>query len=170
MSKTWLTCALVLGIMVAGASRLPAEDIGDGDGNDRNVAVVREWTGSQATQQVARRGIVTDQRGWEAVWSIMQGSVEPKPETPAIDFTEHMVIAVFMGRRSTGGYSTRITNIEDKDKRVVRVRESQPPADGMTTQALTSPYHVVVVPKTDKAVEFVRLMDAADQACFPVAQ
>ena len=159
MSKTWMTGALVLGIMVAGASRLPAED---NDGNGRNVAVVREWTGFHSTQEVPRRGVVTNQRDWEAVWSIMHGGVEPKPETPAIDFAGHMVIAVFMGERATGGYRTRITKIEDHDKRVVSVQESRPPPDAMTIQALTSPYHVVVVPKTDKAVEFVRLADAAE--------
>jgi hypothetical protein len=66
-----------------------------------------------------------------------------------------IVIAVFMGTRMSGGYSVKITGVEQNDKVTVKVKESSPPPDAMVTMALTSPYHVVVVPKSDKPVEFV---------------
>ena len=99
--------------------------------------------------------MVKDQKGWEEVWSSMEGNVQPKPETPKVDFEKNRVIAVFMGMRRSGGYTVKITNIEEKDKLVVTVKESGPPPDAMVTMALTSPFHVVVIPRSDKAVEFV---------------
>lgn len=119
------------------------------------VAVVKEWKGSNAVQEAPKRIVVEDQKGWEEVWSGMEGNRHPKPKTPKIDFDTHKVIAVFMGRRMTGGYSVKITSIEEKDKLVVKVKESGPPPGAMVTMALTSPYHVVVIPKADKPVEFI---------------
>jgi len=119
------------------------------------VAIVKEWKGSNAAQEKPKRVVVENQKGWEEVWSSMEGNVQPKPETPKIDFSKNTVIAVFMGMRKSGGYSVKITSIEEKDKLVVVVKESDPPPDAMVTMALTSPYHVVVIPKTRKAIEFV---------------
>ncbi|MCE5279776.1 MAG: protease complex subunit PrcB family protein [Planctomycetaceae bacterium] len=119
------------------------------------VAVVQQWRGFNASQEAPRRVVVKDQKAWEEVWSAMVGYLEPKPEAPKVDFDSQMVIAVFMGRRSTGGFSIQITGIELNDKMVVAVKQSSPPPGAITTQALTSPYHVVVVAKTDKPVEFV---------------
>jgi hypothetical protein len=48
-----------------------------------------------------------------------------------------------------------ITSIEQNGKVTVKVKESSPPPDAIVTMALTSPYHVVVVAKSDKQVEFI---------------
>jgi hypothetical protein len=119
------------------------------------VAVVKEWSGAYSAQETAKRVVVKDQKGWEEVWAGMNGNITPKPETPKIDFTRQMVLAVFMGTRNTGGYSVKITGIESNGKLKVKVKESSPPPGGMVTEALTAPYHVVVVAKSDKPVEFV---------------
>lgn len=119
------------------------------------VEVVNEWKGSDATQETPARIVVEDQTGWEEVWSGMKGNTHPKPERPKVNFDTHTVIAVFMGRRMTGGHAVKITSIEENDKLVVRVSESGPSPRAMVTMALTSPYHVVVVPKIGRPVEFV---------------
>ena len=119
------------------------------------VAIVKEWKGFYASQEAPKKVVAKDQKEWEEIWSSMQGKVQPKPETPKIDFDKNVVIAVFMGRKMTGGYSVKVLKIEEKNKLVVTVKVSGPPPGAMVTMALTSPYHVVVVPKTDKAVEFV---------------
>ncbi len=119
------------------------------------VAIVQEWKGANSAQNARQRVVVKDQKAWEKTWSGMKGSIQPKPEAPKIDFNKNMVIAVFMGRKNTGGYSVKIVSIVEKEKLIVTVKENSPPADAMVTMALTAPYHVVVVPKTAKAVEFV---------------
>jgi hypothetical protein len=127
------------------------------------VDIVKEWKGSNATQETPTQRVVEDQAGWEEVWRSMKGNAHPKPDIPKIDFTTHTVIAVFMGRRMSGGYAVLITSIEGNDKLVVTVKESGPSRGAMVTMALTSPYHVAVIPKIDKAVEFVTVDPAPGQ-------
>ena len=120
------------------------------------LAIVKEWKNSGGVETQQKRIVVKDPKEWETVWSAMVGNRSPKPETPKIDFGTHMVIAVFMGVRSTGGYSVAITDIADLNgKRVVTVKTQNPARDAMLTQALTSPYHVVLVAKTSLPVGFV---------------
>ena len=64
------------------------------------------------------------------------------PEQSAEFFRTQAVVAAFLGTRRTGGYSVQIERAADGG---VRVSESSPPADAMTTQALTSPFKVVSV-------------------------
>ena len=118
-------------------------------------AVLQQWKGANSAQNAPQRVVVKDQKSWEKTWSGIKGSIQPKPEVPKIDFDKNMVIAVFMGRKNTGGYAVEIAKIEEKEKLVVTVKETSPRPDAMVTMALTAPYHVVVVPKTGKAVEFV---------------
>jgi len=125
------------------------------DDEEPGVPIVKEWTGANAKREAPGRVVAGDQESWKKIWSGMTGNTRPQAATPKIDFGKQQVLAVFMGRRNTGGYSVKIVRIEDKTKRVVTVRESSPPPDAMVTMALTSPYHVVVVPKTSKKVEFV---------------
>jgi hypothetical protein len=67
-----------------------------------------------------------------------------------------MVIAVTMGRRSTGGYSIEITRVERVGNRLrVEVTRTAPPRGAMTIQALTAPFHFVAVPASDLPVRFV---------------
>lgn len=52
------------------------------------------------------------------------------------------VVAAFLGQRRTGGYGVEITRAADG---TVRIIESSPPKDSMTTQVLTTPYKVVSI-------------------------
>ncbi len=135
------------GLMLVGAGEPAAKKT--------DVAVVKEWSGTYSLQETAKRVVVKDQKGWEEVWGIMNGRMMPKPEVPKIDFDRQMVVAAFMGSRNSGGFSVKITGIESNGKLTVKVKESSP-AKGMAGAAvITQPYHAVVVPKSDKPVEFV---------------
>ncbi|HKS30023.1 MAG TPA: protease complex subunit PrcB family protein [Pyrinomonadaceae bacterium] len=65
------------------------------------------------------------------------------PEQSAEFFKSNQVVAAFLGERRTGGYSVRFTLPAN---RTLRVSESAPPKDSMTTQAITYPFAVVSVP------------------------
>jgi hypothetical protein len=119
------------------------------------VAIVKEWTGAFSRQETANRVVVKDQKAWEDLWAIMNGRIRPQPELPKIDFDKQMVIGVFMGSRNSGGYSVKITGIESNGKLTVKVKETSPGRGMAGAAALTQPYHVVLVPKSDKPVEFV---------------
>ncbi|MDP3057127.1 MAG: protease complex subunit PrcB family protein [bacterium] len=77
-------------------------------------------------------------------------------ELPApIDFDKDMIIAVFQGGKSTGGYGTEINMIAEKGNTIeVSVLENSPGRGCAVTQALTSPFHIVKVQKSDKEAIF----------------
>jgi hypothetical protein len=75
----------------------------------------------------------------------------------AVDFATSTVVGVFLGSRSTGGYTVEITQIErEGDHLVVTWREVKPSPDVMVTQAFTAPYHLVTIDKFDGPIQFKR--------------
>ncbi len=68
-----------------------------------------------------------------------------------------MVIAVFAGERTTGGFAVEVTGIE-LSAGITRVtyRESRPSPDSLLTQALTQPYHLVRTPRVEGPINFDR--------------
>ena len=51
-----------------------------------------------------------------------------------------------MGEKNTGGYSIGVEKVEETDKNIIiTVKENNPAADAMVTQAITYPYTVIKV-------------------------
>lgn len=72
----------------------------------------------------------------------MQNFAENLPPASQFDFSKSAIVAAFAGTKNTGGYSVGIQNSADK----ITVNLIAPPKDAMTTQALTTPYKVVLIP------------------------
>ncbi|HEX8921726.1 MAG TPA: protease complex subunit PrcB family protein, partial [Pyrinomonadaceae bacterium] len=64
------------------------------------------------------------------------------PELSSDSFDHTAVIAAFLGQRNTGGFGVEMTRAADG---AVRINESRPGKDMMTTQVLTTPYTIVSV-------------------------
>lgn len=97
--------------------------------------------------------VVTDDAGWNSLVARHSNlSSVTKP-----DFNKSIVLAVFMGLKSTGGYSTQITNIHRPASGDISVfYDSKSPAPGtIVTQAFTAPYHVVKIDKIPGKFKFV---------------
>lgn len=89
---------------------------------------------------------------WSDLWTEM---FPTEMIASAIDFDNKILIAAFQGEKPTGGYSIEIVKIEEKDNKIiVNVVENEPGSNCITTQAFTSPYHIVELDKTSKLVEF----------------
>ncbi|MDQ3684565.1 MAG: protease complex subunit PrcB family protein [Acidobacteriota bacterium] len=69
------------------------------------------------------------------------------PEMNKSDFSKQVVVAAFLGTRSTGGYSVQI--MCEANGSIV-VSEMPPPKDAMTSQALTAPFKIVSVPVNEE--------------------
>ncbi len=99
--------------------------------------------------------MIRDQAAWGEAWQNLSSREFPPPSLPEVDFESQMVIAVFMGVKNSGGYATEITAIkEGGDSIAVFVEETSPGPNCAVTLALTSPFHIVKMKKSDKAVEF----------------
>lgn len=75
---------------------------------------------------------------------------------------DRVLVAAFQGQQRTGGYAIRITKIVRVDNVLeVRAAFEAPPPDAITIQVITSPVHVVSVPRGQiSGVVRVRLLDA----------
>jgi hypothetical protein len=108
--------------------------------------------GVQSNIESRREVVVRTADEWTAFWK--EHAINAQP--PAVDFTQSMVVGIFLGYRPTGGHSVEITRIERKgDELVVAFRERKPGKSDIVTQVITMPYHLVTVERFDGPVRFV---------------
>ncbi len=108
-----------------------------------------------------RRVLIRDDTQWEAFWAEALAPQTPLPQRPAVDFARHMLIAVTMGRRGTGGHAIAVAAVSRRDGEwVVTVRETSPEAGCITIQAFTAPIQIVRVPASDTPIRFEEQREA----------
>lgn len=102
---------------------------------------------SESRQAVARTG-----PEWEALWAVHAG---PDVRVPSVDFESRMVAAVFAGERPSPGYEVTIAGARrDGAALVLLVEEREPPPTMLAAQIITSPFHIVSLPRYDGDVRF----------------
>ncbi len=99
----------------------------------------------------ARQVAVRSADEWAALWREHAGDTP----APRVDFTTRTVLAVFLGTRPSAGYAVEIvaTRAEGAGL-VVEWREKTPERGMVTAQILTSPAHLVSVPKVAGPIRF----------------
>ena len=81
---------------------------------------------------------------WVKLWRLHAGEL-PRP---AVDFDQELVVAVFLGNRPTAGFSVEIVGARDDGATlIVQYREKRPAAGAVVAQLLTSPFHIVALPR-----------------------
>lgn len=90
-------------------------------------------------------------------------------------FTEHQgnyYIAIFSGKKPTGGYSIKAISAEDNEgKTNIYVEEKSPNQGDIVTQAITNPYTIIkfkkvlsnIIVKNTKGEEFLHLNKESEQ-------
>jgi len=67
-----------------------------------------------------------------------------------VDFSEEMVVGVFLGIKPTGGYSIEITDVlKHNDYIEFLIKIDEPDPGQMVTEAITSPYHIIKLKRFD---------------------
>jgi PrcB C-terminal len=98
--------------------------------------------GLDSQVDIARQVTVRTAGEWATLWR-QHGGERPRP---AVDFSQELVAAVFLGSRPTAGFSVDIVGARDEGgAMVIQYRETRPPADAIVAQVLTMPYHIVAV-------------------------
>ena len=98
-------------------------------------------------QQVAARTTAE----WDTLWR----RHSPDRDQPRVNLAREMVLGVFLGSRPTAGFGVEILNtLDEQGVLVVRFRETRPPGDLLLAQVITSPYHLVAVPRHSGDVKF----------------
>ena len=110
--------------------------------------------GQQSAVDDRREVTVRTQDEWAKIWR-MHDFERPAPR---VDLPSEMVVGVFLGSRPTGGFSVEIVGTrQEGGALIVQYRETMPAPEGMTAQVLTSPFHLVSVPRIDGDVKFERV-------------
>jgi hypothetical protein len=92
--------------------------------------------------------VIRNQAEWNAFWQRHSATDTNPAPAPIVDFDREMVVGIFLGEKSTGGYEVEIVRAEQSDAAIYfYYREKSPPPGGMVTQALTQPFHLVKVAK-----------------------
>lgn len=90
-----------------------------------------------------------------AEWNTLWRQHSPDRDQPRVDFGRDMVLGVFLGSRTTAGFSVEIVStLVEQGILVVRFRETRPQSDRIVAQVITSPYHLVAVPRHSGDVKF----------------
>lgn len=99
--------------------------------------------------------VINDEATWDTIWdSLTAYLLEPEP-APEVDFNKYILLAHFMGQKPTSGYEVEFTEVlEGATDISAMVKEISPAPECMLAQVITSPYHVIQIPKTEKDVQF----------------
>jgi hypothetical protein len=117
--------------------------------------VLREWRGTMSGVTEAAQRVVRSQAEWDQLWGQMTANQVPPPPAPKVNWSKEMVIALFMGERPTGGFQTAVKSVTTSAKEIlVSYEETAPAPDAVTIQALTQPYTVAVIPRSNLPVRF----------------
>jgi hypothetical protein len=94
--------------------------------------------------------VARNQAAWDALWK-RHVSIETNPApTPAIGFAKEIVVGVFLGEKTTGGYDVEIIRAEQSDGTlVISYREKSPLPGSIAIQALTQPFHIIRIARDD---------------------
>ena len=101
--------------------------------------------------------VVRTQDQWNNLWKKHASIQSPPSLPPGVNFTTEMVVGLFAGEKTTGGYEVEITRAELKDSTLyIYYVEKNPTSGGMAIQAITQPFHLARLPRHDTPVIFVK--------------
>lgn len=112
--------------------------------------------GSHSGLLESGRRVVDTQVEWAALWNVVHSGQSSPPPRPGVNFNTHVVIAVALGTRPTGGYAIHIDSVSTSSAgRMVYVSTYRPGPNCVTTQALTQPFHIVAAPSVPGSTDFI---------------
>ncbi len=139
---------------------------------DRSVTItpVRElvWdviaSGNQASAgDTAQFEIASSQEDFVRLWNMAYGSQLTLPPLPPINFGRESVLGFFLGTRSTGGYGVEVRDVTTEGgEYYVNVLVREPGPGTITTQAITSPWVLIRVPRPDIGVAWFRSVETGE--------
>ena len=119
---------------------------------DNKSVTPAEWSEVFGGPPESGELVIRDAQAWKALWETL-GSAE----APEADFGKQMALAVFLGLKPTGGYSVRFEKVET-GKKEIRVRyAAKEPGGAIVIQALTAPYAIRLVERSELPVVFERV-------------
>ena len=106
---------------------------------------------NQSNVEDAKQAVARTPAEWAALWRLHAGD-QPAPK---IDFSKRTVVAVFLGSRPTAGYAVEVSGTKPSGKTlIVEWNEQTPKPGNVSAQVITSPSHLVSIPKFEGEITF----------------
>ena len=125
-------------------SRAPAGSLKQ----QRAAEPVREWTGRTTGPSKQAPHIIKDSAAWASLWKKHAGG-----QAPQIDFSKHMVIAVFQSLQTRGG-GVAISGITYEPARIVVEYSEKAQAGAKPATPGLPTYHMQLIERSDLPVVF----------------
>jgi hypothetical protein len=117
-----------------------------------------QWKGIYSGISEFRPVIIQTPEAWQELWQQHVSNRAPAPPVPAVDFNQSIVVGVYSGNKPTAGYDVEITNLNMlPDQLLVEYKETAPAEGSIAAQVVTTPFHIRVIPKTDRPIRFQKL-------------
>lgn len=140
--------------LLVGAVQRQAERRGVKYADTGNLDILARFEGAFSSEKAEKGLILRDATAWEALWKVMNANLDAVPELPKVDFDKNMVVAYFLGEKTSGGWGVTIQSVNTVDGLKVTYVVRSPAPGAVTTTVMTYPYSVVVVPKTDAEAQW----------------
>lgn len=102
----------------------------------------------------AKQAVARTPAEWAALWRLHAGQAP----LPKVDFSKRTVVAVFLGTRPSAGYAVEVSGTKPVGKTlVVEWREQAPKPGEVSAQVMTSPSHLVSIPKFEGEITFQKV-------------
>ena len=109
----------------------------------KEVAFTVLARGDHSTVEERKNLFISDAAEFEKIWK----QIHPEDPLPDVNFATESVIALFAGQKSSGGYTIAVEKIVDfKDTETVSILLTEPGAECLVTQALTTPFELIKLP------------------------
>ena len=90
----------------------------------------------------------------DSIYATLNKTRTPKYKTPKVNFDKEIVVGLFMGTKSSGGYAIKIDHIQsDGNYTAVFINETKP--TGMATSVITQPFYLARINKPTKPIRFI---------------
>ena len=122
---------------------------------DNNITFTEIISGTHSNFKEANSFIVNSEDELRKVYATINMTRRPGFYLPKIDFSKESIICLFLGTKTTGGYSVKINNINLNGKKAEIFYKATTP-NGITTTIITQPFYIAKTKKINTA-EFVKI-------------
>lgn len=87
--------------------------------------------------------VARNETAWRDLWADHQNGSQPGEERPAVNFSEHLVVAIFKGQSPDGCHGAKIENLAANGSTLHVEGVFAKTEGGYCTEAITYPFHMV---------------------------
>ncbi len=126
--------------------------------------------GDQAiASEASQYYVISSEADLLKIWNQAYGNQLTVPALPAVNFERETIVAVFSATKPTGGFGLKIEEVTvDGPDAYIDLLEISPPADAITTQALTQPWMMLRILRGGLSAAWFR--NPSDGSLYGVAQ